>query len=249
MNNVTGLRVVTRNLAVAFAARAQLALADIDLTIEPGERVAILGPSGCGKTTLLRALLGAVPATGEIRVGGLDPADSGQQRRLRRKCGVIRQSADLVPQLTARTNALAGVSYQFGLVDWGSLVLGYPPRRWASRLDQLAARHRVDHCLNTRAAYLSGGEKQRIALVRALLGQPGLVVADEPTSGLDPAAAGRVVDQLLDVGAGTTLLLTTHDRAVADRFPRKVGVRAGRVLFDQADVNSRELNELYGDPP
>jgi ABC-type phosphate/phosphonate transport system ATPase subunit len=245
MTHSRGFSVSVDALTVEFPGRERPALSNITLDIMPGEHVAILGASGCGKTTLLRSLLGVVPATGRLRVGGYDATAPSSHRTIRRQAGVMRQGSDLVPQLSGRVNALMGVTHEFKLGDWLALARGQVPARWEVRLAHLAREHGVSHCLDVPSSTLSGGERHRVALVRALLGQPRLVLADEPTTGLDPVAASGVVDELLGI-QDATLLVTTHDLDVARRFPRKVGLQHGRLLFDVTSMTHEAIDRLYG---
>ncbi len=245
MTRSRGFSVSVDALTVEFPGRERPALSNIALEIAPGEHVAILGASGCGKTTLLRSLVGFVPATGRLRVGEYDATSPSAHRLIRRQAGVMRQGSDLVPQLSGRVNALMGVTHEFKPGDWLALGRGRVPARWEARLAHLAREHGVTECLDVPASTLSGGERHRVALVRALLGQPRLVLADEPTTGLDPVAASGVVDELLGI-TDATLLVTTHDLDVARRFPRKVGLQNGRLLFDVTSMTHEAIDRLYG---
>lgn len=245
MNSNSGCSISLTDVCVSFADRAEPALQGITLALRPGERVAIVGPSGCGKTTLLRSLVGAVPFTGEVRVGADDPSRAAERLLIRRRTGVVRQGADLVGPLSGRLNSLMGVTHHLSVLDWVALLRGRTPDAWSEPLAQLARRHDVAHCLDTPAAQLSGGERHRVALVRAVLGRPQLLLADEPTTGLDPVSARRVIDDLLATESAT-LLVTTHDLGVAQRFPRKIGIHSGRVLFDSHELSAREIDALYG---
>lgn len=138
-----------------------------------------------------------------------------------------------------------GVTHEFAMADWVALVRGRTPSRWLERLNHLAGEHGVTECLESAAGTLSGGERHRIALVRALLGEPRIVLADEPTTGLDPVAAAAVVDELLGI-RDATLIVTTHDLDVGRRFPRKIGLRNGRVLFDVQEMSHADIDGLYG---
>jgi len=237
--------IVCTGLTVRFSTAGVPVLHDVDLDIAAGEQVALLGPSGAGKSTLLRVLLGAVrPVAGTVRVGGMDPFQRGQQRSVRRATGVVRQRDDLVRGLTARANVLVGLSHQWRAGDWFTVMRGRVPQRFAERLAVLAARHEVEDLLDARIENLSGGQRQRIALVRALLPEPRLLLADESTSGLDPARAAEALRHLRTAGA--TLVVTTHDLAVARQFGRIVALRDGGVVFDGNELTESDVRDIYG---
>jgi ABC-type phosphate/phosphonate transport system ATPase subunit len=232
-------------VSVHFPSRGVTALRAVTLSIAPGEQVAVVGASGSGKTTLLRVLGGAVPATGQVEVGGLDPRARGDMRAVRRRTGILRQGGDLVPALSGRLNAVMGCAHQFRPRDWVGLATGRAPTALRERLTELAARHEVLDLLDAPVQQLSGGQRQRIALIRAVLGEPGLLLADEPTTGLDPVAADRVVADILTEARCTTLV-TTHDLDVARRFGRVVGVRDGAIVHDGPTVDDAAASALYG---
>jgi ABC-type phosphate/phosphonate transport system ATPase subunit len=239
------MRIEASRLTVDFPARGVRALAEVDVVVPEGARVAVLGRSGSGKTTLLRAVLGAVvPATGDVTVDGVDPvADVAPARAARRATGLVRQGGDLVLAVSGRVNALAGTTTSWTPADWLRLARGRAPRAWEERLLALARAHGVEACLDARAAELSGGQRQRIALLRALLPGPRLLLADEPTAGLDPTTATAAVDALL--ATGVTLVVATHDLGVARRFPRVLGLRDGRLVHDGPPPDAAEAADLY----
>jgi ABC-type phosphate/phosphonate transport system ATPase subunit len=218
---------------------------ELTLDVQAGERVALLGPSGAGKSTLLRALLGAVPATGVIRVGGRDPYGTAADRlAIRSATGFLRQGGDLVLGLSGRVNALMGTTRAWQVSDWIRVLRGSVPARYADRLADLAERHGIGDCLSQRVDQLSGGQRQRIALVRALLPQPRLLLADEPTAGLDPVTADAATQAIHDCGA-ETVVVATHDLAVAARFTRVLALRQGRLVHDGAALDGEDLARLY----
>jgi putative ABC transport system ATP-binding protein len=198
-------------------------LQDISFSVMPGETVAIVGASGSGKSTLLGLLAGLdEPSVGEVRLDGvsLNDLDEDQRAGLRgRLLGFVFQSFQLLPALSALENVmlpleLAGVS--------GATVAA---REW---LERVGLGHRLRHY----PKHLSGGEQQRVALARAFAPNPQLVLADEPTGNLDAATGQQVIDLMFDLNArqGTTLLLVTHDEAIAARCGRMLRIQSGRLL-------------------
>jgi putative ABC transport system ATP-binding protein len=199
------------------------ALRDVSLRIDAGEYLAIRGPSGCGKSTLLH-ILGCVdtPTSGALVFDGraveaLPDADRSALRLL--SIGFVFQRFFLLPMLTAAENvevpqAEAGI----GRAD--------RRRRTAELLAYVGLSHRADH----RPAQLSGGEAQRVAIARALANRPRLLLADEPTGELDRATGEQIASLLDRVNAdGTAVVVVTHDAAIADRAPRTLFMRDGRV--------------------
>lgn len=240
------MRITVDQLTVTFPQRAVTALDSVDLTVDPGEHVALLGSSGSGKTTLLRTLLGAVrPVSGRIRVGGMNPFGSRDEiARLRGATGVVRQGNDLVLGLSARVNAVMATVPSWGAADWVAVLRGNAPLRYQDRLHALAERHDVSGCLGARVEHLSGGQRQRVALIRALLPRPGLLLADEPTVGLDPVTAEVAVTALQGVEAAT-VIVATHDLGVAQRFSRIVALRGGRLVFDGPSLSAAQGASIY----
>lgn len=201
-----------------------IALAGIDLTIAPGELVAIMGPSGCGKSTLLHLLAGIdTPTAGRVLLQGADIGglDAEERARLRRtRMGLLFQAPALLPNLTVAENvalplALAGV--------------GRPARaaRAAALLDLVGLAGRAADLPDD----LSGGQRQRVALARALINDPLVVLADEPTGSLDSATAREVLDAMggLLRATNTALVMVTHDQRAARRANRVIALRDGRI--------------------
>jgi len=197
-------------------------LQDISFSVMPGETVAIVGASGSGKSTLLGLLAGLdEPSAGGVRLDGvaLNDLDEDQRAGLRgRLLGFVFQSFQLLPALSALENVmlpleLAGVS--------GATAAA---REW---LERVGLGHRLRHY----PKHLSGGEQQRVALARAFAPNPQLVLADEPTGNLDAATGQQIIDLMFDLNArqGTTLLLVTHDEAIAARCGRMLRIQSGRL--------------------
>lgn len=242
--------IVVDALRVDFPTTAVRALDDVSLTIQAGERVALLGRSGAGKSTFLRALLGALtPSGGAVRIDDLDPAGSpAEVRALRRGTGMVRQGNDLVRGVSARTNILMGAAGAWTLREWTAVLRGQVPQRWAGRLAELATWHGITACLPHRVERLSGGQRQRVAVCRALLTAPTLLLADEPTSGLDPATAEAVVHALTAGHRGTTIV-ATHDLDIAARFERVVALRDGAVVHDGTEIDADVRAAIYEPVP
>jgi len=194
----------------------------VDLSVAPGEFVAILGPSGSGKSTLLGLAAGLDrPSEGEVRIGGRPIQDLSEDdlARLRRgKIGFVFQSFQLLPNLTALENVLLPLE-----------LAGHAeaPGRARRLLAQVGLAEREHHY----PVQLSGGEQQRVALARAFAPSPALLFADEPTGNLDGATGARVLETLTALRAetGATLVLVTHDPAVAALADRRIHLRDGRI--------------------
>jgi lipoprotein-releasing system ATP-binding protein len=198
-------------------------LRDVDLTLQPGERVAVVGPSGSGKSTFLH-LVGLLdhPTAGTVELDGEDTSrlTEPQLARLRnQRIGFVFQAHHLLPEHTAVGNVMMPVRLAGGRTDVAQV-----------RAEALLAAVGLEHRLTHRPGELSGGEQQRVALARALVLGPGLVLADEPTGNLDPHTARGVLDLLLDLNTqlGSTLVVVTHSREFAAVFPRRLALEDGR---------------------
>ncbi len=190
----------------------------VDLRLDPGDAVAVTGSSGCGKSTLL-FVLGALedPSLGEVRLDGIDPHDLApdDQARFRRdRIGFVFQDHCLLPQCTALENVLVP-------------TLPDPRPDDSERARELLVRVGLGERLDHRPAALSGGERQRVAVARALIRRPALLLCDEPTGNLDGEAADEVADLIL--GQECIIVLVTHDEALAGRFPRRLRLVGGRL--------------------
>jgi phosphonate transport system ATP-binding protein len=228
----------------------QRALAGVTLAAAQGERVAVIGPSGAGKTTLLRVLGCALrPGEGEVRVLDAGPwsLGAGELRALRARIGTVHQAPPIAPRLRVVTAVLAG-----RLGRWSTLralrSLVHPAD--AAGAHAALVRLGIGERLFDRCDRLSGGQLQRVGVARVLYQRPDLLLADEPVSALDPQLAGVTVRELVaqSEATGATLVASLHAVDLALRwFPRVVGMREGRVMFDApaSQVTTAMLGALY----
>jgi putative ABC transport system ATP-binding protein len=221
---MVSVRALTMRLA--SGGRPLTILDSVTLDVQRGDAVAVIGPSGSGKSTLLGLIAGLdTPTDGTITVGGVDITRLGESAlaRFRRETiGYVFQSYHLIPTLTAAENVAVPLE-----------LAG--ERRVAARaralLEQVGLADRTHHY----PVQLSGGEQQRVALARAVALDPPLLLADEPTGNLDSSTGAAIIELLfaLNRERGSTLLLVTHDAALAERADRVVSLRDGRVVGDR----------------
>ncbi|GAA4496944.1 ABC transporter ATP-binding protein [Pseudaeromonas paramecii] len=202
-------------------------LEGIQLDVKAGESLALLGASGSGKSTLLGLLAGLdLPSSGSIRLAGQEITQLDEEARaaLRaRQLGFIFQSFLLLPSFTALENVMLPAELA-GLAD--------PEGAARALLAEVGLAQRLDHL----PSQLSGGEQQRVAIARAFMGQPALLLADEPTGNLDSQTGQHITDLLFELNRrhGTSLVIVTHDEALAARCGRQLRLSAGRLLEPQA---------------
>jgi lipoprotein-releasing system ATP-binding protein len=205
------------NLVVNFETPGEVieVLKGLDFSVEKGAAASVVGPSGSGKTTLLNVLGALLPPTsGSVEIGGEDVAKFNEKEAARfrnHELGFVFQQHHLLPQLTVLENVLTP-----------RLAGGWEESEEESRKRAIALLTRVglDHRLDHRPGKLSGGEKQRTAVARALINQPRVILADEPTGSLDGETGSKVADLLLEIQKedGVTLVVVTHDLALAERI-------------------------------
>lgn len=194
-----------------------------NLTIDHGERIAIVGPSGSGKSTLL-SMLGTLdmPTSGILRYDGENVAKMGEKQRsvLRAaRIGFVFQQFHLIATVSALENVMVGLQYT-------DLPRRQRHERAVAALERVGLGERLQH----KPSQLSGGEQQRVAIARALVKQPDIIFADEPTGALDTDTGHAIIDLLLDAASGgASLVVVTHDMSVAARFPRRLHIRDGVV--------------------
>jgi putative ABC transport system ATP-binding protein len=199
-----------------------VALDAVSMTLEPGEFVALSGPSGSGKTTLL-SIIGGLdePTAGTVTVDGQDLHGGDIARYHREVTGFVFQHHYLLPHLTAEANVA------LPLIATGQRT-GERRQRARQLLRDVGLTHRADAV----TAHLAGGERQRVAVARALANEPRLLLADEPTGALDSDSADNVLELFGQIRArrGTTILMVTHDPLVASRADRRLVLRDGRIV-------------------
>lgn len=210
-----------------------VALQDINVHIEPGEFVFVVGPSGAGKSTFIKMLFREVlPTTGSIFVNGVDILELTPKEipYMRRQLGIIFQDYRLLSDRTVYEN----VAFAMQVIETPHRKI---KRRVLNVLDLVGLRHRANAYPNE----LSGGEQQRIAIARAIVNDPLLVIADEPTGNLDPDTSWDIMEIFKEINAtGTTIVMATHDKEVVDAMGKRViAIESGRIVRDEA-------NGVYG---
>jgi len=217
------IRLAGIELKLASAAGQVNILRGLDLEVAAGETVGITGPSGSGKSTMMMIIAGLErPSAGKVEVAGSDltALNEDQLARFRRaRIGIVFQAFHLIPTMTALENVAVPLEFA-----------GRPDA--FERAEAALAAVGLDHRLTHYPGQLSGGEQQRVALARAFAVEPSLLLADEPTGNLDGETGRQVIDLMFDLAArrGTTLMLITHDPALAGRCRRLVRLLDGRIL-------------------
>ena len=216
---MTTSSVSLRNVHLTLPSRAGNVdiLRGVDLEVKPGEALGIVGPSGSGKTTLLMVIAGLEKASkGDVTVAGtsLNGLNEDQLAAFRRDhVGIVFQSFHLIPTMTALENVAVPLEFR-GTRDAMDIA--------ADRLKRVGLGHRLDHY----PSQLSGGEQQRVAIARALASGARIIIADEPTGNLDHVTGEQIIRLLFD----TSLILVTHDRALAQRCDRMAEVLDGKIV-------------------
>lgn len=209
-------------------------LRGVSLRVDAGERLAILGPSGSGKSSLMAVLSGLEKATsGRVMVAGADFSaldEDGLAKARRGRIGIVLQAFHLIPTMTAVEN----VSVPLELAG-----IANPEARAAAELLAVGLGHRLGHY----PTQLSGGEQQRVGLARAIAARPALIFADEPTGNLDEATGNAVIELLFDrlAETGATLVLITHDAALAARCGRVIEMKDGHIIRDHRRADDPAL--------
>ncbi len=223
--------IVTEGLGQTYTSGGRVlpVLRDVSLTIAHESFVAIVGPSGSGKTTLLGLLAGLDrPSSGRVFIDGTDLATLSEDQRARLRAesiGFVFQTFQLIPTLTALENVMVPAELA-GITGNGAAI--------QARAESLLARVGLADRSSHYPLQLSGGEQQRVALARAFANEPKILFADEPTGNLDAATGSGIIDLLVELNAErrTTLVLVTHDPALAQRAHRVIGLSAGQITSD-----------------
>ena len=215
--------------------RRVTALEEINLSIEKGEMVSIVGPSGSGKSTLLNMIGGLDrPTGGDIEIDGgslRSLSDDGLTRVRRDKIGFIFQFFNLLPTLSCLENVAIPLHLR-----------GWPRKRIEERARELLQLVHLDHRFTHLPEELSGGERQRVAIARALSVYPPILLADEPTGNLDTHTGAEILGLIRDLHQrlGSTVLIITHDRSVAESCPRMITIRDGAIVADDRKLAAVE---------
>lgn len=204
-----------------------VALSGVSLHINPKEFVTIVGASGAGKSTLIRLLIKEeVPTSGKIIVGSIDydTIDKANIPHLRRRIGVVFQDFKLLPNMTVFEN-----------VSFALEVSGVSNREIKRAVPKILQLVGLSEKMHSYPSELSGGEKQRTAIARALVRNPKILIADEPTGNLDPKNSWDIIELLLKINRfGTTVLLTTHNKEIVDALKKRVvTINRGRIIKDE----------------
>lgn len=210
-----------------------VALRNISIHIDPGEFVFIVGPSGAGKSTFIKILFREVlPSAGSIRINDVDILNLQPKEipYMRRQLGIIFQDYRLLPDRTVYDN----VAFAMQVIEAPYRQI---KRRVMNVLDLVGLRRRAYAHPNE----LSGGEQQRIAIARAIVNSPALVIADEPTGNLDPETSREIMEIFQEINnSGTTIIMATHDKQIVDSMSKRV------IAIENGEIVRDELNGVYG---
>ncbi|MCB8839796.1 ABC transporter ATP-binding protein [Aurantimonas sp. VKM B-3413] len=230
------LSLAIRDLEVSFPGLERPALAIPDLSLAPGERIAVTGPSGCGKTTFINIVTGLERVRrGRVSWQDTDLAalsEAGRDRWRAKNVGLVMQDFHLFPGLSAIDNVL--LPKRLAAFRLAAGMAGE-----AERLLKRVGIERLDQPVET----MSRGQMQRVAVARALVGKPSVVVADEPTASLDADSGAAVADLLLELAeaAGVTLIVASHERRLVDRLERVLRMESGRIVSDAPQARASRV--------
>ena len=215
-----------RGVSKEYGSPPVVALDDVSVTINPGEMVAVVGPSGSGKSTMMN-MMGSLdrPSRGQVLIEGIDTTtlDDDELTAIRgRRIGFVFQRFFLLPGVTTTDNVANGLLYT-------GTPLPERRRKAGAALEAVGLGHRLEHV----PQQLSGGETQRVAVARALVHDPAVLLADEPTGNLDSRSSEAVMDLFRGLHrSGRTIVIITHDNEIAAALPRQISVLDGRIQHD-----------------
>ena len=221
------------NVTKSYATGAP-ALNGIDLHIKPGEFVFIVGDSGSGKSTMIKLLLRElVPTSGEISVMGYDLLKIRHRKipKFRRNLGIVFQDFRLIDHMTVYDN-----------VAFAMRVVGASPKAIKKRVPYILGLVGLQHKAKHYPTEMSGGERQRVGLARALVNNPSMIIADEPTGNIDPALSYEIVDLLSAINErGTTVLMVTHEHSLVKHFHKRIiQIHSGEIVADTAAISKEQ---------
>ncbi len=228
------------------------ALRDLTFAVKPGEFLVIIGLSGSGKSTLMRCINRLIePTAGKIYIDDVDitALSHEEMRKLRRRIGMIFQQFNLVKRTSVLMNVLSG---RLGYLPPSWALLNYFPRDEVARAMANLGRVGIPEKARTRADQLSGGQQQRVGIARALMQEPGMILADEPVASLDPATSHSVLKYVEELNKkdGITVLCSLHFLSLARRYgTRIIALKAGELVYDglPADIDESRFKGIYGD--
>lgn len=240
--------ITLKNITKSF--QSTKALSGINLSIEQGERIALIGPSGSGKTTLLKLLNAQhISNGGSLKVNNLEVAELSpkQLRKLRSNIAYIPQDLGLVPSLKVYQNVLLGKIGRFHTLSMLRKFL-LPSKAELAAVHQVLERVGIPEKLYDTTSTLSGGQQQRVAVARALFQEPHTILADEPVSAVDPARAKSLIELLETISKEhkLTVVMSIHNIHLAKQyFPRVIGLRQGKLKIDSSAPTEEELAPLF----
>ncbi|MCD5407371.1 MAG: phosphonate ABC transporter ATP-binding protein [Desulfotomaculum sp.] len=233
----------------------RLLLKNISFEAKKGEFIGIMGKSGTGKTVLLRCINGlTAPDKGEILINEgnyvhkVNEKKGKELRQIRQRVAVIFQSFNLVKRLSVLENVMTGRLGRIG--TWRSLFYGFTDQE-VIMARQALRRVGVEHLAGRRAETLSGGEMQRVAIAKALMQEPYLLLADEPVANLDPQTSDVVLEYLQPLTKDMAILGVFHTPDIVRKYcTRAIGIKDGLVVYDGSpDLSERDLENIYGGQP
>ena len=227
--------------------KATVALTDINFEVQKGDFVVILGPSGSGKTTLIKCINGIeTPTKGSIEIKGINLANA-DKKKLRSQLGVIFQDFNLVENISSLNNVLTGLLFSSNVLL--SMLYLFNKQQKLQALDSL---NRVGLLTkaHTRVSFLSGGEKQRVGIARAIVKKPTLLLADEPVASLDPVISYTIMKLLWDISKemGVTVICSLHQVDLAMKFAdRIIGLNKGEIVLDETpfEIDKLKIHRIY----